>query len=175
MSLTFILGGARSGKSNFALSLAKGKEVAFIATALPLDKEMDERIRHHKEERPSHWKTVEEPINLLSAIKSIVDVDIIILDCLTMWVSNLLEICTDEELLKMSEDIAIYSRDIKAEVIAISNEVGLGIVPEYPLGRRYRDLLGRVNQTFAKYSNKIFFMIAGIPLEVKNESKRSNI
>lgn len=168
MSLTLILGGARSGKSSFALDLARDKEaVAFIATALPLDEEMDKRIRHHKEERPSHWKTIEEPIDLLTVIKGLNDVEIIILDCLTMWVSNLLERYTDEEIIRIAEEIAKYSRDLKSEVITISNEVGLGIVPEYPIGRRYRDLLGRVNQIFAKYSNKVFFMIAGIPLEVK--------
>lgn len=168
MSLTLILGGARSGKSSFALDLARDKEaVAFIATALPLDEEMDKRIRHHKEERPSHWKTIEEPIDLLTVIRGLNNVEIIILDCLTMWVSNLLERYTDEEIIRMAEEIAKYSRDLKSEVITISNEVGLGIVPEYPIGRRYRDLLGRVNQTFAKYSNKVFFMIAGIPLEVK--------
>ncbi|MCX7796622.1 MAG: bifunctional adenosylcobinamide kinase/adenosylcobinamide-phosphate guanylyltransferase [bacterium] len=171
MSLTLILGGARSGKSNFALSLAKDKrEVTFVATALPLDEEMKERIERHKRERPLYWKTVEEPLDLLSVVKDL-DSEIIILDCLTMWVSNLLERHIDEEIIGMAEDIAEYCRKFNGEVIAISNEVGLGIVPEYPLGRRYRDLLGKVNQVFARYSNKVFFMIAGIPLEVKDESK----
>jgi len=172
MSLIFILGGARSGKSSFALSLAGDRDkVTFVATALPLDEEMRLRIENHKKERPSHWKTIEEPIDLLSVIKRFTDTGVIILDCLTIWVSNLLERYKDEEILEMAEDIASYSRSIRSEVIAISNEVGLGIVPEYPLGRRYRDLLGRVNQIFAKHSNKTFFMIAGIPLEVKNDSK----
>ncbi|MBC7319322.1 bifunctional adenosylcobinamide kinase/adenosylcobinamide-phosphate guanylyltransferase [bacterium] len=171
MSLTFILGGARSGKSSFALELAKDKEtVVFIATALPLDEEMKERIERHKRERPSHWKTIEEPVGLLSLMEGL-DVEVIILDCLTMWVSNLLERYTDEEIIEIAEGVARYARDINSEVIALSNEVGLGIVPEYPIGRRYRDLLGRVNQIFAKYASKVFFMIAGIPLEVKNESK----
>lgn len=171
MSLTLILGGARSGKSSFALSLARGKEmVTFIATALPLDEEMKERIDSHKRERPIYWKTVEEPIELLLAIKG-VNSEVIILDCLTMWVSNLLERYTDEEIMKKAEEVAMYTRDINLEIITISNEVGLGLVPEYPIGRRYRDLLGKINQIFAKYANKVFFMIAGIPLEVKNESK----
>jgi|YNPBryunderm2012_1023409.scaffolds.fasta_scaffold02167_2 adenosylcobinamide kinase/adenosylcobinamide-phosphate guanylyltransferase len=172
MSLIFILGGVRSGKSSFALSLAGDRDtVTFVATALPLDEEMKSRIENHKKERPSHWKTIEEPIDLLSVIKRLTDAGVIILDCLTIWVSNLLERYTDEEILEMAEDIASYSRGIRSDVIAISNEVGLGIVPEYPLGRRYRDLLGKVNQIFARYSNKTFFMIAGIPLEVKNDSK----
>lgn len=171
MSLMLILGGARSGKSSFALSLAKDKKsVVFVATALPLDEEMKERIERHKKERPPHWKIIEEPVSLLSAIKDL-NGEIIILDCLTMWVSNLLERYEDEEIIKMAEEVAKYSKDFNGEVIAISNEVGLGIVPEYPLGRRYRDLLGKVNQVFARYANKVFFMIAGIPLEVKNESK----
>ncbi len=171
MSLTFILGGARSGKSSFALSLAVDKRtVTFIATALPLDEEMKERIDNHKRERPKYWKTVEEPVELLLAMKSI-NSEVIILDCLTMWVSNLIEGYKDEEIIRKAEEVALYARDINSEVIVISNEVGFGLVPEYPIGRRYRDLLGKINQIFAKYANKVFFMIAGIPLEVKNESK----
>lgn len=171
MSLTLILGGARSGKSSFALSLARSKgTVTFIATALPLDEEMKERIDNHKRERPTYWETIEEPIELLPAMKG-VNSEVIILDCLTIWVSNLLEGYTDEEIMRKAEEVALYARDINSEVITISNEVGLGLVPEYPIGRRYRDLLGKVNQIFAKYANKVFFMIAGIPLEVKNESK----
>lgn len=171
MSLTFILGGARSGKSGFALELAKDREVVvFIATALPLDEEMKERIDRHKMERPSHWRTIEEPVDLLPAISSL-DAELIIIDCLTIWVSNLLEKYTDREVIEMAEGVARYARGMSSEVIAISNEVGLGIVPEYPIGRRYRDLLGKVNQIFARYASKVFFMIAGIPLEVKDESK----
>lgn len=171
MSLTLILGGARSGKSSFALDLARSKgTVTFIATALPLDEEMKERIDSHKKERPTYWRTIEEPIELLPAMKG-VNSEVIILDCLTIWVSNLLEEYTDEEIMRKADEVAVYARDINSEVITISNEVGLGLVPEYPIGRRYRDLLGKVNQIFAKYANKVFFMIAGIPLEVKNESK----
>ncbi|HHV80214.1 TPA: bifunctional adenosylcobinamide kinase/adenosylcobinamide-phosphate guanylyltransferase [bacterium] len=172
MSLTLILGGARSGKSKFAQKLCENKEaVVLIATALPLDDEMEERIKRHRAERSSHWKTVEEPEDIFNAIRNSSYEDYIIVDCLTMWVSNLLEKYTDEEVARIAEEISAYSRGLKGEVIVISNEVGLGIVPEYPLGRRYRDLLGRVNQIFAGNANKVLFMIAGIPMEVKNESK----
>lgn len=172
MSLTLILGGARSGKSRFALKLCEDKEaVAFIATALPLDSEMEERIKRHRFERPAHWKTIEEPINLLKVIKYVSDSSYIIIDCLTMWVSNLLERYSDDEILELSKELSLYSKGLKGSVVTISNEVGLGIVPEYPIGRRYRDLLGKVNQIFAENADKVFFMIAGIPLEVKNESR----
>lgn len=172
MSLTLILGGARSGKSKFAIKLCKNKEaVAFIATALALDDEIEERIKRHKSERPQSWKTIEEPIDLLSAVKTASDFPYIIIDCLTMWVSNLLEKHLDEDIIRMAEEVSTYCKYFKGEVIVISNEVGLGIVPEYPLGRRYRDLLGKVNQIFASNASKVFFMVAGIPLEVKNESK----
>lgn len=172
MSLILVLGGARSGKSRFALKLCEDKEaVAFIATALPLDSEMEERIKRHKVERPSHWKTIEEPIDLLKALKDASSSLYIIIDCLTMWVSNLLERNSDEEIIELAKEVSLFSKEIKGNVIAISNEVGLGIVPEYPIGRRYRDLLGKVNQIFAENADKVFFMIAGIPLEVKNEPK----
>jgi len=171
MSLTFILGGARSGKSNFALKLADGKVVAFIATALPLDDEMKKRIEKHKKERPSHWKTIEVPEDIIQAIKEVKDEDCIIIDCLTLWISDLIEKYSDEYIFKRAEEIAYYARSIDKEVIVISNEVGLGIVPEYPLARRYRDILGRVNQIFTNLAQKVYFMISGIPMEVKNETK----
>lgn len=172
MSLIFILGGARSGKSRFALRLCEDQEaVVFIATALPLDSEMEGRIERHRSERPSYWKTIEEPVNLLKALKDASDSPCIIIDCLTMWVSNLLERYSDDEIVELAKELSLYSKGLKCAVIAVSNEVGLGIVPEYPLGRRYRDLLGKVNQIFAENADKVFFMIAGIPLELKNESK----
>ncbi|MGB9681440.1 MAG: bifunctional adenosylcobinamide kinase/adenosylcobinamide-phosphate guanylyltransferase [bacterium] len=169
MSLVFIIGGARSGKSSFALELSKGDAVAFIATALPLDEEMKERIERHKIERPSHWKTIEAPEDIMSAIK-VVKEDCIILDCLTLWVSNLIEKYPDKHIVEMAEEIAQYVRSIDKKVIVVSNEVGLSIVPEYPLARRYRDTLGKVNQIFAKLAQKVYFMVAGIPMEVKNET-----
>lgn len=171
MSLTFILGGARSGKSSFALKLTNGKVVAFIATALPLDDEMKERVEKHKKERPFHWKTIEAPEDIIQAIRNVKDEDCIIIDCLTLWVSNLLERYSDEYISERAEEIAHYARSIDKEVIVVSNEVGLGIVPEYPIARRYRDILGRVNQIFANLSQRVYFMISGIPMEVKNEIK----
>jgi adenosyl cobinamide kinase/adenosyl cobinamide phosphate guanylyltransferase len=167
MSLVFIIGGARSGKSSFALELSKSKAVAFIATALPLDDEMKERIEKHKNERPPHWKTIEAPEDIIDAIKEIKEEECIIIDCLTLWVSNLIEKYSDEYIVEKAKEIAQYTRSIDKKVIVVSNEVGLGIVPEYPIARRYRDILGRVNQIFAEIAQEVYFMVAGIPMEVK--------
>ncbi len=170
--ITLILGGARSGKSSYALRLAKKyKKVAFIATCLGLDKEMQERIRLHKESRPKHWKTFEEPRDLARLIGKLGNgFDCILIDCLTLLVSNLILSKNSQEqiLEKIEELLAVLSKK-KAKVIMVSNEVGLGLVPVNKLGRDFRDIAGRVNQMVARNADKVFFIVAGIPLKIKGE------
>lgn len=169
--ITFILGGARSGKSQFAVKLAKGyaKSVLFVATASAKDSEMRKRIKLHKKNRPAHWKTQEAPKKLASLIKKIPDkFDLVIIDCLTLFISNLLlEKKSDAYIEK--EIILILKRlkNSKFDSILVSNEVGLGIVPDNPLARRFRDLAGRINQRLASWSDKVYFIISGLPLKIK--------
>jgi adenosylcobinamide kinase/adenosylcobinamide-phosphate guanylyltransferase len=167
--IVIILGGARSGKSYYALSeasLTKGKK-AFIATAEALDDEMHVRIENHKKERGSDWDTYEEPLHISPLIDSIKGkYDVILIDCLTLWVSNIMHAGFDiaEETIKLVSAISTCS---PAPLYIISNEVGLGIVPESPLSRAYRDNLGHVNRQVAQASSDVVFMVAGIPLKVK--------
>jgi adenosyl cobinamide kinase/adenosyl cobinamide phosphate guanylyltransferase len=168
--LTLILGGARSGKSTRALTLATGR-VLFVATAEALDGEMAARIAAHRAERPSEWDTLEEPRQIARAIRSKGgDYDTIVIDCLTLWVANLLEMGgTPGEW--VAPLFAAYKNG-KANWVVISNEVGLGLVPDNALGRRYRDALGVVNQLVAEAAERVTLMVAGIPLFVKGETSR---
>ena len=167
--IVIILGGARSGKSYYALkeaSLIKGQK-AFIATAEALDDEMHIRIENHKKERGSDWDTYEEPLHIAPVISRIREkYEVILIDCLTLWVSNIMHAGFDitEETEKLVSAISITS---PAPLYIISNEVGLGLVPESPLGRAYRDNLGHVNRQVARASTDVIFMVAGIPLKIK--------
>jgi adenosylcobinamide kinase/adenosylcobinamide-phosphate guanylyltransferase len=164
MSLVFLLGGARSGKSSLAVELARKWEgpVTVIATAEALDDEMAERIRLHDEERPPVWETLEEPLELQTALAGVADDAAIVIDCLSLWVANLLERGDgDSEVEQLSEAVARIASERSSLTIAISNEVGLGIVPATELGRRYRDLLGRVNATWAGAADQAAFVVAG--------------
>jgi adenosylcobinamide kinase/adenosylcobinamide-phosphate guanylyltransferase len=168
--ITLILGGARSGKSAHAVNLAKKyKKTAFIATCQALDKEMRERIRLHQKQRPRRWETFEEPINLNSLLLKIDDkFDCILIDCLTLLTSNLILAGYEkEEIFKRIEIMSAILRKKKARVIMVSNEVGLGLVPANKLGRDFRDIAGKVNQIVAKEASKVFFMVSGIPWEIK--------
>lgn len=168
--ITFILGGARSGKSAYALNLAqKHKKVAFIATGQALDKEMRQRINLHKKARPSHWHTFEEDKKIASALKKIGnDFDCVIIDCLTLWVSNLILAKNTQSAIKEQARLLVKTlKNIKANSIVISNEVGLGIVPQNKLARSFRDIAGKVNQAVAKGADKVLFMVSGIPMKVK--------
>ncbi len=172
--LTLVLGGARAGKSTYAQRLAEdGGRVLFVATAVAGDADMEARIRAHRESRPADWDTMEEPLALTGALAAGADgYDTVLLDCLTLWVSNLL--------LRGAEDEPV-ALDIPAEVgrlletyergaaswIVVSNEVGLGVVPPTDLGRRYRDELGRANQIVAAAADDVFFLAAGLPLTLK--------
>jgi adenosylcobinamide kinase/adenosylcobinamide-phosphate guanylyltransferase len=169
--LVFVTGGARSGKSSFAeeLALKSGKNLLYIATMQGLDDEMKERIKNHKNRRGKGWRTVEEPLNILSVLKTEDKKErMILIDCLTLWVSNrMMQGEKENEILKAAEDAADYCTNAKAGVIAVSNEVGMGLVPDNKLGREFRDIQGRVNRIFAERAKKVYFVVSGIPLEVK--------
>jgi adenosylcobinamide kinase/adenosylcobinamide-phosphate guanylyltransferase len=169
MALTLLIGGARSGKSALALRLpADGEEVVFVATAEARDEEMAVRIERHRRERASGWRVVEEPLALREAIEDVPQGAFLIVDCLSLWVSNLLEAgWADETIEAEAQRAAGAAADRPAPTVVISNEVGLGIVPETPLGRRYRDVLGRVNATFAGAADEALFVVAGRTLSLR--------
>jgi adenosylcobinamide kinase / adenosylcobinamide-phosphate guanylyltransferase len=167
--IVFVLGGARSGKSTFALqeaSAAEGRK-AFIATAEALDDEMRLRIDNHRKERGKTWATLEEPLHISRFMNDIKDShDVILIDCLTLWVSNIMHAGYD---INKTVDAFIdaISQDSPALLYIVSNEVGMGLVPESELARAYRDNLGYVNRRVSEASTDVFFMIAGIPLKIK--------
>ncbi|MFA5089453.1 MAG: bifunctional adenosylcobinamide kinase/adenosylcobinamide-phosphate guanylyltransferase [Candidatus Omnitrophota bacterium] len=168
--ITLILGGARSGKSVYALSLAKTcKKVAFIATCEAKDKEMQERIRVHRKVRPETWKTFEEPRDLVPILNKMGSgFECIVVDCLTLLVSNLiLGGYKEQEILRKARAILDNLKKKKARVILVSNEVGLGLVPANRLGRDFRDTAGKVNQLLAREADEAFFIVCGIPLRLK--------
>ena len=173
MTFTLILGGARSGKSTCAERRAaeSGRPVLYVATATAGDDEMAERIAAHRAARPAAWRTVEAPLDPAAAIREHARPGhLVLLDCVTLWVSNRLlaePTSTDAELVAQAEAIAEAARAREVDLVAVSNEVGLGVVPPYPLGRRYRDALGRVNQALAARADEALFLVAGLPLRLK--------
>jgi adenosylcobinamide kinase/adenosylcobinamide-phosphate guanylyltransferase len=168
---TLILGGARSGKSSYALSLAKKyKKVAFVATCQGLDKEMCHRIKLHQEARPKHWQTFEEPKELAELLGKKHSFDCILIDCLTLWVSNLvLAGNSQKQIIEKVQELLLILNKNKARVILVSNEVGLGLVPANKLGREFRDIAGIANQVVASKANEVMFMVAGLPMIIKGK------
>ena len=172
--LIFVLGGARSGKSTFAEQLAKeGGRVLYVATAEAFDDEMRQRIDMHRRQRPAEWDTLEEPLALPSALGPALEgYDLCLLDCLTLWISNMLLAREDnptaeqEILTAASELLEVYERS-SATWIVVSNEVGLSLVPPSPLGRKFRDVQGRVNQMFAARADRAYMLIAGLAMDLK--------
>ena len=175
--LTLILGGARSGKSSYAEKLAAQRErVLYVATAQAWDEEMAQRIANHKAQRPAHWRTLEAARDVGAAIAAAGgDAEIVLIDCLTLLASNVIVALTEGAgeadataalLAEVDGLLAAYAAS-PAEWIIVSNEVGLGIVPAYPLGRIYRDALGRANQRLAAAADCVLFMVAGLPMRVK--------
>jgi adenosyl cobinamide kinase/adenosyl cobinamide phosphate guanylyltransferase len=164
VSFTFLLGGARSGKSSLAVELARAwaAPVAVIATAEARDDDMAERIRVHRAQRPETWATVEEPLDLEGALAAVPDTDGVVVDCLTLWVANLLDRGrTESQIEEASRAAAARARAREGPTVVISNEVGLGVVPATELGRRYRDLLGRVNTDWASAADSAALVVAG--------------
>ncbi|HCG76724.1 MAG: bifunctional adenosylcobinamide kinase/adenosylcobinamide-phosphate guanylyltransferase [bacterium (Candidatus Ratteibacteria) CG_4_10_14_3_um_filter_41_18] len=170
--IIFVTGGARSGKSKFALKLAKkfGKKVIFLATGLPKDREMEIRIKIHQKSRPKDWRTIVEEKDVLKAIKGIKDsfCRLLLIDCLTLFVSNLLLADKKEkEILTEVRNIVKLLRKAKYTTIIVSNEVGDGVVPVNKLARRFRDVAGLANQTVAENADEVYLAVAGIPIKVK--------
>lgn len=172
--LIFVVGGARAGKSSFALRLAKehASRVCFIATAQALDDDMASRIARHREERPAHWTTIEEPYQLDKALLQAGTSQLVIVDCLTLFVSNWLlrshnENQCEETVRNISQNLLTTVKSQRQPMICVSNEVGLGVIPETRLGRTFRDLLGRVNQQFAEAADEVYLLVAGLPLRLK--------
>lgn len=171
--LIFITGGARSGKSSFGVNIAKSikKKKLFIATCIPEDKEMKKRITLHRQKRPSWWKTIEVKKELLSVLTKEIKSDIvIILDCLTLFISSLLMEKVKENIIKNEvKKIVKIAKQGKAMVIVISNEIGSGLVPENKLGRDFRDIAGFCNQIVAAGAQEVYFAVSGIPIQIKGE------
>lgn len=182
--LTLILGGARGGKSALAerLAAASGRPVLFVATMEPGDDETRARIAAHRASRPPGWRTVEEPIALLDALGQSRPGDFIIIDCITLWVSNLLlsgigdaDTATAGEIhaavaatLPLAAQLAAWCAAFDGEVAVVSNEVGAGVVPAYPLGRAFRDAIGTANRALAARADRVYYAIAGLALEIKS-------
>ncbi len=168
MRLVVVIGGARAGKSALAVRLAErwNGSIAYVATAEALDEEMARRIERHRAERPGVWLTVEEPLALRKTLES-VDGRLAIVDCLTLWVANLLERGDGEQaILEEATAAAALAAERDAPTIVVTNEVGLGIVPPTPLGRAYRDLLGSVNRVFVERADEAMLVVAGRALRL---------
>jgi adenosylcobinamide kinase/adenosylcobinamide-phosphate guanylyltransferase len=182
-----VTGGARSGKSTFAEKLAvhlNEKQGIYIATAQIYDEEMRERILLHQEQRHRsgfNWMTIEEPYELSEQLKQLSesdgDVPIVLVDCLTLWLSNWLlryehDPDKDAKLTRKVDDLLAAVSSCKGHLLLVTNEVGSGIVPEYPLGRSFRDLAGKMNQRLAEVCEQVFLVTSGIPVELKSRAYR---
>lgn len=174
-AITLVLGGVRSGKSRYVQTLAKGfSPVAFVATAHRSDEEMRQKIERHRAERPKEWRTIEEPLDLdMVLAEERPSYSIVVVDCLTLYAANLLErehgnlIAVKERL----ERFYTALRSVTCSVGLVSNEVGSGVVPAFPEGRKYRDLLGEINQQVASVADNVLLMFAGLPLAVKGTAE----
>lgn len=163
---TLILGGARSGKSRYAETLAQqsGREVIYIATATAQDAEMQSRIAHHQASRPAHWQTIEEPLALATCLQQHAAPErLLLVDCLTLWLTNLL--CAEDASRLQQETTQLLQRlpELPGDIIFVSNEVGLGVIPLGELTRRYVDEAGRLHQQLAAQMQRVVFMVAGLP------------
>lgn len=170
--LQLILGGARSGKSRLAEQVAKdsGLLVVYIATAQALDEEMQQRIQHHQQQRPSHWQLSEEPIFLADQLLQVdQENQLILVDCLTLWLTNLL-LAEDTALQQQqTEKLLKVLPQLKSDIILVSNETGLGVVPMGEISRRFVDEAGRLHQALGQLADKVLFCVAGFPMILKGE------
>lgn len=176
--ITFITGGSRSGKSGYGQALAEaiaGPRV-YMATCPVVDEEMAARIEKHRAQRQaSDWQTIEEPLDLAGALRATRESSVRLIDCLTLWINNLLyeaekqnRDITEDDIARLCSELRVVCAGLPGEVIFIANEVGMGIVPENPLARHYRDLAGRCNQVMAAGADRVVLMVCGLPLEIKN-------
>jgi adenosyl cobinamide kinase/adenosyl cobinamide phosphate guanylyltransferase len=164
MSLTFLTGGARSGKSALAVRRAgrSGLPVVFVATGQARDEEMQDRIARHRAERPDGWDTVEAPVDLVEAVSGLPADRCVVIDCLSLWVSNLMEHGDDEvTTVARAEELGRWAAAYPGSVLVVTNEVGLGIVPMHPVSRDYRDRLGRVNAILSRHAHRAQLVVAG--------------
>lgn len=183
-NIILVTGGARSGKSNFAESLCikQNNRTAYIATSIPFDDEMKNRVKKHQESRPKEWKTYEIYKDIYSIVEELDNNhDTVIMDCVTLMVNNLMftygievDKATSQELDELEEYIKEQIKKLMETIkktnlyfVIVSNEVGMGIVPENKLSRIYADFVGRANQLIAKYSDEVYFVVSGIPMKVK--------
>ena len=169
-TVTLVLGGVRSGKSRYAQQLGEQTErVVFVATAHAGDDDMHRKIARHRDNRPAHWTTVEEPLALAETLAQHGPAcDLMIIDCLTFFATNLLMQEADEGPVGR---LCTALVEPPCSVVLVSNEVGSGVVPPYLLGRRFRDLLGEINQSVAKVSSDVLLLVAGLPLVLKGEAR----
>ncbi|MBI2191549.1 MAG: bifunctional adenosylcobinamide kinase/adenosylcobinamide-phosphate guanylyltransferase [Planctomycetes bacterium] len=175
-----VVGGGRSGKSAYALKLGESLPGprAFLATCPVVDEEMRERIRRHREaRRQALWQTVEEAIDLPGVLGRLRDYPVLLVDCLSLWINNLMyradsegRKLTEEAVERLTLDVVSACTDRAGTVLFVSSEVGLGVIPETALGRRYRDLLGRCNQVVADRADHVVFMVCGLPISVKGHA-----
>ena len=166
--ITLVIGGARSGKSGFALSGASAVNgnKAYVATAQAFDEEMKERIEKHRRERSSDWQTFEEPLALSGLLNKIgTEYDAIIVDCLTLWLSN--QMMKNRDVMPEFEKFLSSIKSCRGHIFLVSNEVGMGIVPGDAMSRRFRDLAGTINRRMAETADTVFLVTAGIPLKIK--------
>ena len=168
-----ILGGARSGKSHYAeiCAIESNMDVIYVATAQALDDEMQQRIEHHQQQRPAHWYLIEEPINLVSVLKdNASDKTCILVDCLTLWLSN--QLCSEKyktQLQKNIDDLINTLPELPGNIIFVSNEVSMGIIPMGEVNRQFVDEAGRLHQRLAAICDKVTLMVAGIPSHIKGK------
>jgi len=170
--MILVIGGCRSGKSRHALELTEkisGSKRIFIATCMPLDDEMKQRIDRHKKERDKSWTTIEAPVQLPEAIsEKSREGDVILIDCLTLWINNLLMENENLDFIdKRIHKLILEIKEAKCPIILVSNEVGAGIVPKNKLARQFRDLAGFTNQKVAECADRVIWMVAGIPVSIK--------
>lgn len=184
--ITLVTGGARSGKSTYGEKLAKerGNNISYIATAIVTDKDMEDRIKKHRQSRPSEWKTIEAYKNFHNINEAIfAKTDLFMLDCITTMVTNLMfdkeidyDTCSNEEIQKVEDyvfdvikSLVNIMRNNNKNIILVTNEVGMGLVPAYRLGSIFRDIAGRVNQYLAGVADEVYFMVSSIPMKIKGD------
>ena len=168
--ISLILGGARSGKSRYAEQLAHASDlpVTYIATATAFDDEMRARIEHHQQQRPSHWQTRECPLALAQTLREEAGkAQIILVDCLTLWLNNQLYHFPQQDFNQLFAELSQSCSEAQAHIIFVANEVGLGIIPMGEISRRFVDEAGRLNQRLAAQADRVVFIAAGLPLELK--------
>jgi adenosylcobinamide kinase / adenosylcobinamide-phosphate guanylyltransferase len=173
-SITLVIGGCKSGKSRYALTAAdavSGTRKIFVATSVPRDAEMQKRVQSHQAERGRDWQTIEEPVKIHETIEAVAaSSDVILVDCLTLWLSNMMAANMDDNGIqtRLDQTVLALSR-ARCPVFLVTNEVGYGIVPDNRLARRFRDLAGQVNQLMAKAADRVVLTVAGIAMPVKPE------